>query len=160
VDFRTHDIAYAHCQGELALYRELQRQGLLRIVRTRRDLDAHLADWPLARDEAPPDRPIGIMLLMEGADPIVEPAQAEQWWEDGLRMVCPAHCGPSAYAFGTDRAGPLTEKGRELIAEMDRIGLILDVSHLTDESFHDALDRFTGPVMASHSNCRALVPGD
>ena len=38
--------------------------------------------------------------------------------------------------------------------------MMLDVSHLTDESFHEALDRFQGPVLASHSNCRALVPGD
>jgi membrane dipeptidase len=97
---------------------------------------------------------------MEGADPIVEPAQAAQWWDDGLRIVGLAHYGPSAYAFGTDSAGPLTTKGRALCAEMDRLGMILDASHLTDESFHDALDRFHGPVMASHSNCRALVPGD
>jgi membrane dipeptidase len=43
---------------------------------------------------------------------------------------------------------------------MDELGMILDVSHLTDESFHEALDRFQGPMLASHSNCRALVPGD
>jgi membrane dipeptidase len=47
-----------------------------------------------------------------------------------------------------------------LCAEMSRTGMILDASHLTDESFYDALDRFNGPVLASHSNCRALVPGD
>lgn len=159
LDFRTHEIAYAHCQGELALYRELERQGALRMIRTRADLDAHLADWP-AEGGSGGDRLIGIILLMEGADPIVEPSQAEGWWNDGLRMIGLAHYGPSAYAFGTDSAGPLTAKGRELVAEMDRLGFILDASHLTDESFNDALDRFQGPVMASHSNCRALVPGD
>jgi|SRR5665811_1027602 len=161
LDFRTHEIAFAHCQGELALYGELQRQGLLRVIRTRQDLDDHLTQWPADGDDTTnPDRPIGIILLMEGADPIVEPGQAEQWWNGGLRMVGLAHYGPSAYAFGTDSAGPLTQKGRELCAEMDRLGMILDASHLTDESFNDALDRFQGPVMASHSNSRALVPGD
>ena len=160
LDFRTHEIAYAHCQGELALYREFQRQGLLRIIRTRGDLDDHLTLWPEDGSDTSAERPIGIVLLMEGADPIVEPAQAAQWWEDGLRVIGLAHYGPSAYAFGTDSAGPLTKKGQELCAEMDRLGMILDASHLTDESFHDALDRFHGPVMASHSNCRALVPGD
>ncbi len=159
IDFHTHDIAYAHCQGELALYRELERQGVLRMIRTRADLDAHLADWP-ADGSGEDDRPIGFILLMEGADPIVEPSQAEAWWNDGLRMIGLAHYGPSAYAFGTDSAGPLTAKGRELVKEMDRLGFIMDASHLTDESFNDALDRFEGPVMASHSNCRALVPGD
>ena len=75
-------------------------------------------------------------------------------------MVGLAHYGPSAYAFGTGSAGPLTEKGRELLRIMDELGMMLDVSHLTDESFHEALDRFQGSVLASHSNCRALVPGD
>lgn len=160
LDFRTHEIAYAHCQGELALYREFQRQGLVRLIRTRGDLGDHLTQWPSDGSDTSADRPLGIVLLMEGADPIVEPAQAAQWWDDGLRIVGLAHYGPSAYAFGTDSAGPLTAKGRALCAEMDRLGMILDASHLTDESFHDALDRFHGPVMASHSNCRELVPGD
>lgn len=161
IDFRTHDIAYAHCQGELALYRELQRQGLVSLIRNQDELESHLALWPGDEENGGNEsRPIGIVLLMEGADPIVEPDQAAQWWDDGLRIVGLAHYGPSAYAFGTDSAGPLTAKGRELCAVMDQLGMIMDASHLTDESFHDALDRFHGPVMASHSNCRALVPGD
>lgn len=161
IDFRTHEIAYAHCQGELALYREFQRQGLMSLIRTRQDLDRHLEHWPGDGSGGNDgERPIGIILLMEGADPIVEPSQAAHWWDEGLRIVGLAHYGPSAYAFGTDSAGPLTTKGRELCTVMDEIGMILDVSHLTDESFHDALDRFHGPVMASHSNCRALVDGD
>lgn len=161
IDFRTHEIAHAHCQGELALYRELERQGIVRLLRTGQEVADHLAQWSEMPDDTTADSaPIGIVLLMEGADPIVEPDQAEGWWNDGLRIVGLAHYGPSAYAFGTDSAGPLTEKGRRLCAEMSRLGMILDVSHLTDESFHDALDRFDGPVLASHSNCRALVPGD
>lgn len=156
IDFRTHEIAYAQAQGQLALYRELERQGGIRIVRTRADLAAWRAAW----EADPATAPFGFVLLMEGADPIVEPAQARLWWEDGLRMVGLAHYGPSAYAFGTGSAGPLSEKGRDLLAAMDELGMILDVSHLTDESFHEALDRFRGPVLASHSNCRALVPGD
>ena len=129
------------------------------MIRTKGELDAHLAGWP-ADGGSGDDRPIGFILLMEGADPIVEPSQAEGWWNDGLRMIGLAHYGPSAYAFGTDSAGPLTARGRELVKEMDRLGFILDAAHLTDESFNDALDRFQGPVMSSHSNCRALVPGD
>ena len=158
LDFRTHEIAHAHCRGELALYREFERQGVLRLIETKEALAAHLAevDEGALADGAP----IGIVLLMEGADPIVSPDQAESWWNAGLRVVGLAHYGPSAYAFGTDSAGPLTEKGRELVKEMDRVGMILDASHLTDESFNDALDRFHGPVLASHSNARALVPGD
>ena len=156
IDFRTHDIAYAHAQAQLALYSELERQGHLRMIRTGGDLARWKAEW----DADPNTAPIGYVLLMEGADPIVEPGQTSLWWEGGLRMVGLAHYGPSAYAFGTGSAGPLTEKGRDLLAAMDEVGMIQDVSHLTDESFFDSLDRFQGPIMASHSNCRALVPGD
>lgn len=156
IDFRTHEIAYAQAQGQLALYRELERQGIIRLIRTGADLQT----WRTAWAADPARAPFGFVLLMEGADPIVEPVQARLWWEDGLRIVGLAHYGPSAYAFGTGSAGPLTDAGRDLLRVMDDVGMILDVSHLTDESFHDALDRFNGPVLASHSNCRALVPGD
>ena len=156
IDFRTPEIAFAQAQGQLAYYRELERQGIIRLVRSRADLAAWRAAW----EADPASAPFGFVLLMEGADPIVAPEQARLWWEDGLRIVGLAHYGPSAYAFGTGSAGPLSEKGRELLRMMDELGMILDVSHLTDESFHEALDRFAGPVLASHSNCRALVPGD
>jgi membrane dipeptidase len=156
IDFRTHEIAFAQAQGQLAYYQELERQEIIRLIRTRGDLDTWRADW----EADPASAPFGFVLLMEGADPIVAPEQAQLWWDDGLRMIGLAHYGPSAYAFGTGSAGPLTDKGRQLLRAMDELGMILDVSHLTDESFHEALDRFQGPVLASHSNCRALVPGD
>lgn len=156
IDFRTHEIAFAQAQGQLAYYRELERQGVIRLIRSAGDL----GEWRAAWEANPSSAPFGFVLLMEGADPIVRPEQARLWWEDGLRIVGPVHYGPSAYAFGTGSAGPLTEKGRALLGEMDALGIMLDVSHLTDQSFHEALDRFQGPVLASHSNCRALVPGD
>ncbi|MBA3644188.1 MAG: membrane dipeptidase, partial [Chloroflexia bacterium] len=137
LDFRTHEIAYAQAQGQLAYYRELARQGICQIIRTVADLAA----WQAARDVDPQTAPFGFVLLMEGADPIVAPEQTRLWWEDGLRMVGLAHYGPSAYAFGTGSAGPLPETGRGLLRGMDEVGMILDVSHLTDESFHEALDR-------------------
>lgn len=156
IDFRTHEIAYAHAQGQLAFYRELERQGIIRLVRSA----ANLAAWRAAWNADPANAPFGFVLLMEGADPIVEPEQARLWWEDGLRIVGPVHYGPSAYAFGTGSAGPFSAKGRDLLRVMGELGMILDVSHLTDQSFHEALDRFNGPVLASHSNCRSLAPGD
>jgi membrane dipeptidase len=156
IDFRTHEIAHAQAQGQLAYYQELERQGIIRLIRTSRDLGA----WRSAWEVDPENAPFGFVLLMEGADPIVEPEQARQWWDDGLRMVGLAHYGPSAYAFGTGSAGPLSEKGCALLRIMDELGMMLDLSHLTDESFHQALDLFHGPVLASHSNCRAMVPGD
>lgn len=156
LDFRTHENAYAQAQGQLSLYREFGRQGIMRMIRTQADLVAWKAAWDADQAAAP----FGFVLLMEGADPIVDPGHARSWFDDGLRMVGLAHYGPSAYAFGTNSAGPLTAKGRELLKVMDEVGMIQDVSHLTDQSFHESLDLFQGPVFASHSNCRSLVPAD
>ncbi len=78
--------------------------------------------------------------------------------QQGLRALGPAHYGPGRYAQGTDATGGLRPGGRELLAEMERLNIILDATHLADESFFEALDRFHGRVWASHNNCRALVP--
>ena len=156
LDFACHEIAYATAQGQLAYYRELERQGVVRLLRDAAELLRHVDAWR----QAPDDTPHGIVLCMEGADPIVEPSQVRAWWADGLRVVGLAHYGPSAYAHGTGVEGPLTAKGRELLSEMADVGMILDNVHLAEESFWEALERFPGPVIASHGNCRALVPGD
>ena len=154
--YRSQQIAYAHAQGQLAYYRQLERDGELRLIADRAALADHFAAWEA--QETPP--PLGVVVSMEGADPIVEPEQVARWREDGLRIVGLAHYGPSAYAHGTASVGPLTDKGRALLPLMERLGMILDLTHLCDESFWEAMDRFNGPVLASHANCRALVPGD
>jgi membrane dipeptidase len=97
---------------------------------------------------------------MEGADPIVDPTQVDEWFAAGLRSVMPSHYGQSHYSMGTGGNGPLTPRGVQLLKEFERVGMILDVTHLSDQSFFQALDCFSGPVMASHNNCRALVPAD
>ena len=97
---------------------------------------------------------------MEGGDPIITPAQSEKWFEEGLRFVGLAHYGKSAYAVGTGDAGPLTPAGVELLKEFDRLGMIVDLTHSSDPSFFQALEVFSGPVIASHNNCRAIIPGD
>jgi membrane dipeptidase len=102
--------------------------------------------------------PVGYLLSLEGADSLVTLQHLERAYAQGLRAVGPAHYGPGTYAQGTDAAGGLGWRGRELLREMERLGVILDVTHLCDESFWEALDRFGGSLWASHSNCRALVP--
>ncbi|GIT05053.1 MAG: hypothetical protein CM1200mP29_04640 [Verrucomicrobiota bacterium] len=78
----------------------------------------------------------------------------------GLRALGPAHYGPGTYAPGTNERGGLGQAGPDLLQEMERLGIILDVTHLSDESFDESMDIFGGTVWASHCNCRALVPGD
>ena len=109
-------------------------------------------------NDPPADAPIGYVLSLEGADSIRTPQLLERAYAQGLRAVGPAHYGPGTYAFGTHSTGGLGSQGRELLDEMRKLGIILDVTHLCDQSFWEAIDHFDGPTWASHSNCRALVP--
>lgn len=145
--------AWAHTQGQLAWYREMEAAGELVQIRNRPQLDAHLDRW-LTGAGTPP---LGYILSLEGADSLVSLRHLERAHADGLRAIGLVHYGPGLCGMGTDAEGPLTSKGRELLGEMERLGIILDATHLCDESFWDALEHFHGPVWASHSNCRRLA---
>lgn len=156
LDYRTQEIAYSVAQGQLAYYRALEADGVCRIVRDLAGLRQSYTEWQSGAGDAP----FGFIISMEGADPILSPAQVGRWWDDGLRALGISHYGPSAYGHGTGCSGPLTPNGRDLLRAMDECGMILDLTHSADESFWEALQLFKGPVLASHNNCRALVPGD
>ena len=153
LDFTNQDVASATARGQLAYYELLERRGLLRMIRTASDLDAHWKNWA----QATASLPIGCILAMEGADPIVDVDHAQAWWDLGLRSVNLAHYGKSRYAVGTGDDGPLTTDGVHLLEKFESLGMILDATHLSDTSFFQALDCFGGPILASHNNCRALV---
>jgi membrane dipeptidase len=155
--YPNQEISYAMAQGQLAYYRVLAWQGKVRMIRDWPALEATAEEWKNNRNQEPP---FGFILSMEGADPIVSPDQLPLWWEDGLRIVGLSHYGISAYAHGTGTTGGLTEMGRPLLKAMEAIGMVLDVTHLADQAFWEALEAFGGPVLASHQCCRALVPGD
>ena len=157
IDFATRMGAHANAHAQLACYRLLEQQGQVRLIRTARELDEHWQSWQQPAGDA---LPIGIILSMEGADSIVAPEQAEQWWDQGLRAVGPVHYGHSHYAAGTGVTGPLTPDGVKLLGEFERLGMLLDVTHMCDQSMAHALEIYAGPVLASHHNCRELVPGD
>jgi membrane dipeptidase len=144
--------AWAQTQGQLAWYKAMEESGYLFQITNLSDLKAHLIRW-----EEEQDAPIGYILSLEGADSIVTLEHLERSFEQGLRAIGPAHYGPGTYAQGTDATGGLGVKGRELMKEIDRLGLILDATHLCDDSFWEAMDIFSGAVWASHNNCRSLV---
>jgi membrane dipeptidase len=147
--------AWAQTQGQLAWYRAMEDAGELVQIRDLPELNTHLNRWA-ANGSA--DSPIGYVLSLEGADSILTPAHVERAYAQGLRALGPAHYGPGRYAMGTDAAGGLRPGGRDLLREMERLNIILDATHLADDSFFEALDHFNGRVWASHNNCRALVP--
>ncbi len=162
VDYLSPAQACAAAQGHLAYYRALERQGHGRLLTDLGLLNRHLGEWKTwdARDQpALADvPPLGVVMSMESADPILQPEDLTEWWDLGVRAIGPAHYGPGRYAGGTGTELGLTTAGVELLAEMARLGVILDVTHLSDQSFRQALDCFSGPILASHNNCRALVP--
>lgn len=153
--WHSPDQAWAMTQGQLAWYRAMEERGEMVQIRDRDDLDSHLALW--SNGDAGDNAPIGYVLSLEGADSIVTLPHLERAYAEGLRAVGPAHYGPGVYAQGTNACGDMGAPGRELLREMERLGIILDVTHLCDDSFRDALDHFHGAVWASHSNCRSLV---
>jgi membrane dipeptidase len=152
--WHSQEQAWAQTQGQLAWYRAMEERGELVQIRDRAGLDAHVAR---AANDDGARSPIGYILSLEGADSIVTMRHLERACAEGLRAVGPAHYGPGVYAQGTNATGVMGPRGHELLREMDRLDIILDVTHLCDDSFRDALDHFDGPVWASHSNCRALV---
>ena len=158
--YRSPQAAYAAAQAHLAYYRILDSQGEARILRTRDQFSDHMRTWSQADVH---DRlPVGLVVGMEGADPILNPQHVHHWWDDGVRVVSLSHYGVSTYCHGTGTGtdGGLFSGAAELLREMESVGMILDLTHASDQSARQALDLFSGAVLASHQNCRALVPGE
>ncbi|MEM6500036.1 MAG: membrane dipeptidase, partial [Pseudomonadota bacterium] len=145
--------AWAMTQGQLAWYQAMEDDNQLRQILTGQQLRDHMQAWEEDSDACP----IGYILSLEGADSLRTLDDLESNYAMGLRALGPAHYGKGRYALGHDEDGPLSQLGRELLAEMDRLNLILDATHLCEKTFWKALDAFNGPVWASHHNCRALV---
>jgi membrane dipeptidase len=156
LDHANPTLAYAAAHEQLAWYRLLESQGHVKMVRTAADLDAQ---WT-ARRTGPARPPLPFILSMEGTDPIVTPDHVHEFYAAGLRAAGLAHYGRGQHAYGTGADGPLSAAGIEVLRTMDDVGMILDVTHLSDQSMAQALEYFDGAVLASHHNCRALVPGD
>ena len=155
--YHSPEIAWAETQGQLAWYRAMEEAGEMVQIVDLPGLEKHLQLW---LNDPPANAPIGYILSIEGADSIRTPAHLERAYEQGLRAIGPAHYGPGTYAQGTHATGGIGEAGRELLQEIERLGIILDATHLCDDSFWESLECYSGPVWASHNNCRALVPDD
>lgn len=154
------DAVTADAWAQVRYYQELANEPDtrgVRLITARASLDALVRDHAAAA--TPEARPVGFLLLMEGADPIREPADLQQWYDAGLRLIGPTWRG-SRYCGGTGRPGGFTDAGRALLDEMARLGMVLDFSHMADDAVWEALERYSGPIIASHTNCRAYTPTD
>ncbi len=169
--WRSPEIAWAITQAQLAWYQAMVEKGEMVQLFTKSDLDNHLTQWSTANQEAEEaelieldeggnkatKRPIGFILSLEGADSLVTLGHVERAFQYGLRIIGPAHFGPGRYADGTGASGGFTAIGFQLLNEMQRMGMMLDMTHLTDVGFQEALDNFGGRIWASHHNCRSII---
>ena len=141
--------AHQHAAGQIRWYNQQEQAGRLHLVRRRSGLPV----------ESDPGHTLHTIILMENADPSQRPADAGWWFTQGVRIVGMAW-RRTRYAGGTGAPGGLTPIGRELVRELDNVGMIHDISHLSEASFWDLVELSSGPIMASHSNCRALINTD
>ena len=155
--------AYSAAMGHLAYYRALEKLEQVRIITSLNELEAHVNAWKNWEqnqqhelDQTQP--PLGFVISMESADPILHPEQLSEWHAAGVRVIGPAHYGQGRYAGGTGTELGFSAMGLGLLEQMERLGVILDLTHLTDRGFWEACEHFNGVVLASHNNCRALVP--
>ncbi|RYZ63065.1 MAG: peptidase M19 [Chitinophagaceae bacterium] len=149
--------AWAMTQAQLAWYREMEASGEMVQIVNLQQLDAHLALW---EDDLKPDeqKPVGYILSLEGADSLVDSSYLHKAYAYGLRAIGLSHFGPGRYAPGTRMEAGLTAAGFELLKEIEKLNLIVDVTHLTDQGFDQVLQRYNGPIWASHHNVRKIVP--
>jgi membrane dipeptidase len=154
--YRDFDQAYQLYRSNLAYYQRLDEEhgDKFQLISGCRDLEGILNQWNGVDSKDPQ---IGLVLLMEGAEGVREPSAVQEWFDAGVRILGPAWTG-TRYAGGTGEPGPLTPAGRTLLDAMTEVGMILDLSHMSEEGSLEALDRYEGSLIASHSNPLALMP--
>jgi membrane dipeptidase len=144
-------------RDQLAAYQRLtdSHPDKFRLVSSAPDLKQVLDHW---NGPGQDDHPVGLIVTMEGADCIRSFDELPEWHELGLRSIGPAWAG-TRFCGGTREPGPLTDEGRGLLDAMGDLNFLLDLSHMDEPAALEALDRYPGPVVASHGNCLALLPG-
>ncbi len=168
--YTTSDEAYRLYRNELDVYHKLcgEHPDKYRFIRSKAELDEHLVKWNThsqlgnqeddLSEKVLADKPIGLVISMEGGDGIRTPADLAEWHAQGVRLIGPAWVG-TRYCGGWKEPGPLTEAGIELLKKMADFHFFLDLSHMDEQAVLQAIDLYQGPVIASHSNCLALLPG-
>lgn len=157
----TKDDARRLLQAQFDFYHRLADSSpeRFRLVRTKHELNSLLSLWhtqPIEPEESTAGLPVGLVLLLEGAEGIARPEELEEYWQHGLRMVGPVWSG-GRFCGGMYEPGGFTAEGRRLLEVMAGLGLALDLSHMNERSALQALEAFPGTIIASHANARALL---
>ncbi len=148
----TPEACYSFAHAHLAYYRAMEQAGWLRMLRTAEDLRQHVDRFNA--DSA--NRSLGIILTMEGADPLLVPETIEEFYQHGLRAIGLTHYGSNRYGGGTRSANGLAVEAINLLKHIERLGITVDMTHLSEKSFWQVADLFSGRVHASHQNSRRV----
>ncbi len=149
----TPEACYAVGIGHQAYYRAMERRGLMRSITTQGDLATHLEGWRADPQQAP----LGYILSMECADMVLDPDHIFEWHERGLRAIGLTHYGVNRYGGGTNADVGLNPAAKALLRNIEQLKLPLDLTHLSDPAFEDAVNWFGGRVLASHQNARQFA---
>ena len=149
----TPQACYAMAHAHLAYYRAMERDGWLRVLKTANELQAHVDDLDGVSDTTP----LGVILTMEGADPLLTPDTIFEFHDQGLRAIGLTHYGANRYGGGTRSEVGLSVDALPLLKNIESLGMTVDLTHLSDVAFWQVLDHFSGPVHASHQNSRRLA---
>ena len=137
--------AYDRLVGEHPdMYRKIEKQD---------DLHAVVSHWEREDTE---EHPVGLVVLMECAEGVREPAEVEEWYYRGVRIIGPAWAG-TRFCGGTREPGGFTPEGYMLLEHMAEYHLTLDLSHMDEKAALQALDSYPGSIIASHANALALL---
>jgi membrane dipeptidase len=143
---------YAMAHAHLAYYRALERDGYLRMLRTKEQLEQH---WQMYT-ASPQSTPLGFILAMEGADPILVPETIIEFHAAGLRALGLTHYGTNRYGGGTRSEVGLSLTAVDLLKHCENLGIAIDMTHLSDVAFWQIAELFHGRIHASHQNARAI----
>lgn len=155
--YATYDEAHLRYSQQLDAYDRLvgEHPEMFRKVEKIADLNAVLDDWPRSDTE---EHPVGLVVLMEGAEGVRQPAELEYWYQRGVRIIGPAWAG-TRFCGGTREPGGLTMDGYALLEGMAEFGFTLDLSHMDEKAALQALDTYPGSIIASHANALRLLKG-
>ncbi len=149
----TAEACYAVGSGHQAYYRAMERRGLMRSITTRGALMDHVASW----NANPQQAPLGYLLSMECADMVLDPDHIFEWYDRGLRAIGLTHYGVNRYGGGTNADVGLKPEAKTLLRNIEQLKLPLDLTHLSDPAFDDAVNWFGGRILASHQNARKFA---
>lgn len=153
--YKNFDEAYKLYKKQLDVYHRMtdSMPDKFRIIASKHDLNLILDHW----NSSSPEHPVGMVILMEGAEAIRDVSELEEWHHLGVRLIGPAWIG-TRYCGGWKEPGPLTADGKKLLSAMLDFNFVLDLSHMDERAAVEALDIYEGSIVGTHANCAALMP--